>query len=183
MSADMGIELSLARTAGLTVLAEGHWPLDGDTEPPPLTGFVASPFGPLVAAAADRCLGARFGEPPAPAEQAERTAMVLVSRLGDMATEAEVTGSVDNGTRASPLLFFQSVPSAVLGVVSAQWGLGGPVICTSPQGDALADGMDLTRLLLADGSADLVLVVTVELAVDGLGEDRAHALLLGSGGA
>ncbi|MFJ5531772.1 beta-ketoacyl synthase chain length factor [Streptomyces sp. NPDC093261] len=155
------------------------WPAQGDHEQPPnLPGFTASPFGPIIAHVADRCLSAHWGEPPAPPHHAGRTGMVMVSRLGDMATEAAVTGSVDSGTKASPLLFYQSVPSAVLGVVSSRWGLGGPVICISPAGDPLAEGLELAELLMEDGSASDVLVVLVELATRDGESDRAEALLV-----
>ncbi|MFJ8233172.1 beta-ketoacyl synthase chain length factor [Streptomyces sp. NPDC094448] len=168
-----------ATAAGLTVLARAGWdPAARPGGPPNLPGFTASPFGPLFAHVADRCLTAFHGTAPAPPEDGRDTGLVLVSRLGDMATETAVTGSVDRGTKASPLLFYQSVPSAVLGVVSARWGLGGPVICISPAGDPWAEGLELAGLLAEDGSARDVLVVLVELGV-GEGEpDSAEALLV-----
>ncbi|EKX63945.1 hypothetical protein Sipo8835_25905 [Streptomyces ipomoeae] len=165
----------------LTVLGRASWSAEGDERPPNLPGFTASPFAPIIAHVADRCLSGHHGEPPAPPERAEGTAMVLVTQLGDMATEAAVTGSVDTGTKASPLLFYQSVPSAVLGVVSARWDLGGPVICISPAGDPLAEGMDLAELLIEDGSAGDVLLVLVELATRDDRPDRAEALLVSAG--
>lgn len=170
-----------ATASPLTTLAHTVWPTPEDDEAPKLPGFTASPFGPIIAHVADRCLSAHHGAHPAPTERGERTAVVLVTRLGDMATEAAVTGSVDSGKPASPLLFYQSVPSAVLGVVAARWGLGGPVICISPAGDALADGMDLAQLLVEDGSADDVLLVLVELATRDGQPDRARGLLVTGG--
>lgn len=165
----------------LTVLARASWCADGDEQPPNLPGFTASPFAPIIARVADRCLSGHHGEPPAPPEPAERTAIVLVTQLGDMATEAAVVGSVDTGSKASPLLFYQSVPSAVLGFVSARWGLGGAVICISPAGDPLTEGTDLAELLIEDGSADDVLLVLVELAAREGRPDRAEALLVRAG--
>lgn len=163
----------------LVTLGRAVWPVPGDADPPPnLPGFTASPFGPLVAEVADRCLSAVFGQPPAPPRRAAGTALVMVSRWGDMATEAAVTGAVDAGRKASPLLFYQSVPSAVLGVVAARWGLAGPVICISPAGDPAAEGRELAELLIEDGSADDVLVVWVELATRGDRPDRAEAVLM-----
>lgn len=162
----------------LTVLARTSWPTGADEQAPNLPGFTASPFGPIIAHVADLCLSAHHGTAPAPPERAEATAMVMVSKLGDMATEAAVTSSVDSGKAASPLLFYQSVPSAVLGVVSAKWHLGGAVICISPAGDPLADGLDLAELLIEDGGADDVLLVLVELAAREGQRDRAEALLV-----
>ncbi len=164
-----------------TVLARASWSSASDDRPPNLPGFTASPFAPIIAHVADLCLREHHKEPPAPAERAEATAMVLVSQLGDMATEAAVVESVDKGTRASPLLFFQSVPSAVLGVVSARWNLGGAVITISPAGDPLADAMDLAQLLIDDGSATDVLLVLIELAAREDGPDHAEALLVTAG--
>ncbi|UED86266.1 beta-ketoacyl synthase chain length factor [Streptomyces profundus] len=168
-------------TTPLTVLARASWSAESGPRPPDLPGFTASPFAPIIAHVADRCLGQRHHEPPLPAGQGESTAMVLVSRLGDMATEAAVTGSVDEGTKASPLLFYQSVPSAVLGLVSARWDLGGAVICVSPAGEPLTEAMDLARLLIEDGDTENVLLVLVELAVRDDRPDSAEALLVSAG--
>ena len=169
-------------TPGLTLLERVSWPAGKDAErPPDLPGFIASPFGPIIAHVADLCLTRHHGEPPAPPRRAERTGIVLVTRLGDMATETAVTGSVDARTKASPLLFYQSVPSAVLGVVSARWGLGGPVICISPAGDPLDEGRELAEVMIEDGSATDVLLVLVELATWEGQSDRAEALLVTAG--
>ncbi|MGV9314615.1 beta-ketoacyl synthase chain length factor [Streptomyces sp. NPDC003691] len=178
-----GAVAAAAAHAGLTVLARAGWdPAAHPGGPPNLPGFTASPFGPLFARVADECLGAFHGTAPAPPEAALATGLVMVSRLGDMATETAVTGSVDRGTKASPLLFYQSVPSAVLGVVSSRWGLGGPVICISPAGDSLAEGLELAGLLIEDGSARDVLVVLIELGVDEGEPDTADALLVRGAG-
>jgi 3-oxoacyl-(acyl-carrier-protein) synthase len=144
------------------------------TVPPPLPGFVVSSFSPLVAAAADRCLATRYGNPPA----AERTAVVLVSGSGDARMAEHVAHLVDTDARIGPLLFFQAVPNSVAGHVAARWGLRGPVVCLCPTGDPRADGLAQARLLIDDGDADEVLVVLVELTG---AEDSAHALLVTKG--
>lgn len=140
------------------------------TVPPPLPGFVVSEFSPLVAEAADRCLAARYGSPPA-GEAGERTAIVLVSGSGDLPMAEHVAHAVDTGMRIGPLLFFQAVPNSVAGHVAARWGLRGPVACLCPVGDASAEGLAYAQLLIEDGDADEVLVVAVEQAA-------AHAVLL-----
>ncbi|MCF2528839.1 beta-ketoacyl synthase chain length factor [Yinghuangia soli] len=170
-----------AKASELTTLARSVWSGTGDERPPNLPGFTASPFGPLIAHVADLCLTGHYGAHPAPSEDGEDTAIVLVTQLGDMATEAAVVGSVDSGKTASPLLFYQSVPSAVLGVVAARWGLGGPVICISPVEGNLEAGLELAELLVEDGSAGNVLLVLVELAVRDGEPDRAEALLVTAG--
>jgi 3-oxoacyl-(acyl-carrier-protein) synthase len=148
--------------------AEARWPEAGDpADPPPLAGFVVSPFSPLVAAVAERCLIRRYGDRTAtPA----RTAIVIVSPLGDVASAVHVAAAVDAGKRVGPLLFYQSVPNAVAGYVATRWRLTGPVVCTSPVADELADGLDVARLLIDDGDCDEALVVVVT--------DTALALLV-----
>lgn len=176
----------------LTVLAEAHWPEPGDGDPPALPGFVLSPFNPLVAAVADRCLTRRHGSRPAPAAVGEETALVLISASGDRTSTGYVRHTVAAGGRPGPLLFYQSVPNSVAGHVAARWGLGGPVICLCPVGDADALGREEAAALLHAGEATEVLLVRVEepFTADG-GEapppDRrerptASALLLGPPG-
>ena len=62
--------------------------------------------------------------------------------------------------------------------MAARWGLAGPVVCVSPVGDALAEGMDIADLLIADGDADEALVVLVEQGWTDGEPDRAEALLM-----
>lgn len=66
----------------------------------------------------------------------------------------------------APLLFFQSNPNAVLGLVAARWKLTGPVVAVSPlgtvPGEMPPDALELAALLLADGDADQVLVIAAE---------------------
>ena len=147
-------------------------------EATPLPGFVISSFSPLAAAAAERCLAVRHGEPPAVDGVGARTAVVVVSASGDAEMAAHVAHAVDDGARIGPLLFFQAVPNSVAGHVAARWGLRGPVVCLSPTGDPKAEGLAHARLLIDDGDADEVLVVLVEQ--DGAA-DSAHALLVSEG--
>ncbi|WP_121179684.1 hypothetical protein [Streptomyces sp. 1114.5] len=161
---------------GLRVLAEARRSAPGpDGPPPPLPGFAASGFNPLVADAAERCLRAVHGEPPAPG----RTALLLASASGDLDTARAIEQSAEPGHRTGPLLFFQSNPNAVLGHIAARWGLTGPVVAICPAeaepGRVPAEAYELAALLLADGDADRVLVLAVEQTPDG---DRAAAVLL-----
>jgi hypothetical protein len=168
-----------ADTAGPAVtLARAYWP-DGPADPlTQLPGFVASSFSPAAAQAAQRCLRGFFGEPPVPAALADRTGVVLASSTGDIATAVAVAAAVDQGRRVPPLLFFQSNPNAVVGYLTARWGLSGPVVCTSPTGDVLADAKRSAALLIAGGDADAVLVITVTQAGPA-DQDHAEAELLG----
>ncbi|GLW71937.1 hypothetical protein Kpho02_42360 [Kitasatospora phosalacinea] len=146
----------------LRTLATVRWP-DGEP-PPPLPGFPASTFNPLVAAVAERCLAAHYGEPGPP----RRTGLLLASAGGDRATALAIDTAAA-GHRMPPLLFFQSNPNAVLGYVAARWQLTGPVVAVSPPeaaapGEVPSDALELAALLLADGDADHVLVITAEQA-------------------
>ena len=167
-----------AQAAGLAVLAQARWPEAGAAEPEALPGFVYSSFSPLVAATAGRCLAGWYGAAPVPAAEGERVALILASVRGDVAIARAIAQSVDGGGRISPLLFFQSVANAVLGHIAARWGLGGPVLCTSPVADPAADAVALAAGVLADGDADTALIVLAEPACTPDEQDRAHALLV-----
>lgn len=168
-----------AAAAGLTVLASAAWPeSDMDRETPGLPGFIVSSFSPLVATVADRCLRRRYEQPPVDPERGARTALILVSPLGDVAAAVHVAHAVDTGGRVGPLLFFQSVPNSVAGHIAAHWGVAGPVVCLS----SATAGPEEAALLFDDGDADEALVVVAEQALtdDGTG-DRAAAVLVRRG--
>ncbi|BAJ32495.1 MULTISPECIES: hypothetical protein [Kitasatospora] len=156
----------------LRTLATARWN-PGDPPPPPLPGFTASTFNPLVAAVADRCLTAHHGAPGAPGEpgtpgEPRRTGLLLASASGDRATALAIDAGAERH-RMPPLLFFQSNPNAVLGHVAARWGLTGPVVAISPlaaavPGEVPPDALELAAMLLADGDADQILVIAAEQA-------------------
>jgi len=161
----------------LVLLARADWPESSDDGLPPIAGFTASSFNPLVAEAAERCLSAHYG--PAPGPGPSRTALLLTSGSGDLATAAAIDAAAAAQRRMPPLLFFQSNPNAILGHIAARWQLTGPVVATSrtagaDPGPVPADALDLAELLLADGDADQVLLIAAEQAE----QDHAIALLL-----
>jgi 3-oxoacyl-(acyl-carrier-protein) synthase len=158
------------------ILAAACWPQAPGDQLPPIAGFVTSSFSPLVAELAQRCLQSYFGPPPADPALGARTAVLLASTSGDIATSAAIAAAVDAGRRVPPLLFYQSNPNAVVGYIAARWGLAGPVVCTMPVADTLADAHRNALLLLADGDADAVLVIQAEQAADG---DHGLAQLVG----
>lgn len=161
--------------SGLAVTAASAWPESADDPAPPaLPGFVLSSFSPLVAHVAERCLARAAGDPPLPPGRGERTALVLISPLGDIAAAIHVADTVDRGGRVGPLLFFQSVPNSVAGYIAARWGLAGPVVCLA-SGDA---GPDAAALLIDDGDADEVLVVVAEQSYVESTVDWAAAVLV-----
>ncbi|MGV9269033.1 beta-ketoacyl synthase chain length factor [Kitasatospora sp. NPDC003701] len=166
------------RHGGSAVRAVASWPEPGDDGAPAMpAGFIASTFPALVATVADRCLRRGYGEPAEPAGE-RPTAVVLVSEYGDQGTAEAVAAAVDGGGRLQPLLFFQSVPNAVLGWVAARWDLVGPVVCVSPGADPAHQGRELADLLIEDGDADEVLLLLVEQAAGPGGRDRAEAHLI-----
>jgi hypothetical protein len=159
---------------GPVVLARAGWPATADDTLRAIPGFVLSTFNPMVAEVADRCLRARYGQPPVP-DRAGVTALVLASARGDVTTIETAARDAAAGHRVSPLLFFQSNPNAVLGWIAARWDLTGPVLSIAPTGgDLLAAARAEAELLIADGEATDVLLLAAELD-----PDRAEAELFG----
>jgi hypothetical protein len=178
--ADPGADLGAATVPpGLTLLARAQWPAASGDSLPGIPGFVVSSFSPLVVEVAQRCLRRYFGAPPADPARGERTAVVLASATGDIGTAAAIARAVDEGRRVPPLLFFQSNPNAVVGYLTARWGLAGPVVCTIPVGDVLADACDCAAMLIEDGDADAALIIVANQARSGDERDHGEALLIG----
>ncbi|MEU9119860.1 beta-ketoacyl synthase chain length factor [Streptomyces sp. NPDC048506] len=167
--------------SGTRIWERASWPgpeSDEAAGPRKLPGFVVSSFSPLVAEVADRCLRGHYGDPSAAADQGARTAVVLVSRLGDFTTDRAVAAAVDAGRLVQPLLFFQSVPNSVIGHVTTQWQLRGPVVSFSPEGDPEEAALEYADLLFTDGEADRALLLLVELSTDEGVHGAASALLV-----
>jgi hypothetical protein len=170
-SAGLAALHAAAAAAGLTVTSSASWPeTDADADVTPLAGFIESTFSPLLAEVAVRALRRRDQPPPA----GQVTAVVMVTTLGDVTTATRTAAAVDAGRRASPLLFFQSVPNAVAGYLAARWQLTGPVVCVS----GTNAGVAAAALLIEDADADEALVVRVDLAVTDGDRDRAAAILV-----
>jgi len=168
-----------ALTGEPVVLARAEWPVgDDDDALPQIAGFVMSNFSPLVAVIAERCLRAHYGSAPADPVRGATTGVVLASVRGDVTTVDTVADALRDGRRVPPLLFFQSNPNAVVGYVTARWGLAGPVVCTSPLGDPLADGLAVAALLIEDEAATEVLVIAADLAAGADERDHAVAVLV-----
>ncbi|MCC2321226.1 hypothetical protein [Cellulomonas xiejunii] len=130
----------------------------------PLVGFMASDFAPLVYAAVRECVGDPRGSHLLEGV-GDRVAIVLGSRRFDTVSLDLSVEQVDQG-RVSPILFYQVVPTAVLGQVARDYGLTGPVSCLAVTDDARAEVREVADVLLADGDVDWVLAVTVEMAPD-----------------
>lgn len=146
------------------VVSSGYSTVDGDGVAPRLPGFVASPFAPLVYDAVRRCLGAPDSADSPVAHRGGRTAIVLGSLAGDAVTADLAGEKVARGGVAEPVLFHQTVSTAVLGVIARDYRITGPVTCVSAVGDTGAALLDSAALLLEAQEADQVLAVLVELA-------------------
>ena len=123
---------------------------------PPVPGFVESAFNPLVYQAVQRCLAAREAD-------GARTAIVLASTMGDSTTLDLGSRRLVDGQVHNALLFMQSTANAILGQISREFAITGPLMSVSAHGD-LADTLLATaELLLKDGEVDTVVLVGVEL--------------------
>jgi len=127
-----------------------------DAELPPLSGFVVSRFSPLVAEVVRRCLAGHDVAGPA-------TAVVLGSVVADATTADVDARDLANGNVHNPLLFFQSVPSSILGALAKQYGITGPMPCLSAREALPRHLLDSAALLLAEEPVERVLVIGVEL--------------------
>jgi hypothetical protein len=130
-----------------------------DASAPPVSGFVESTFSPLVYDAIRQCLAGSPGE-----GEGARTALVLASTMGDAGTLDLGSQRLVAGKVSNPLLFMQSTSNAILGRLSIDFALSGPLVALSPLGDLAADLLDTADVLLADGEVDRVVLVGVELA-------------------
>lgn len=140
-----------------------------DASAPPVPGFVESAFSPLVHQAVTRCLSARPGD-------GARTAVVLGSAMGDATTLDSGSRLLVAGQVHNALLFMQSTANAVLGRISCDFGITGPLLSLSVAGDLADELLDTAELLLEDEEVDRVVVVGVELAATGRTAEAHHGL-------
>jgi hypothetical protein len=129
----------------------------GDAQAPPVSGFIESPFNPLVYQVASRCLTAQ------PVD-GDRVGVVLTSFAGDSVTTDLAAELLDKGQKHNPLLFMQATANAILGYLSKEFAITGPLLSMSAGDSADSGPWALTTLLLADGDLDQILVLGIELA-------------------
>lgn len=136
--------------------------LDGESDLPGVPGFIISRFNPLVNEVARRCLSVPVvGDVSGPG-----TAVVLGTVFGDSTTSDTASINLVTGDVRNPLLFYQSVPTTILGNVAREYGITGPVICLSVRKDPAAELAALTDLLFLDNEIYRVLCIEVELATN-----------------
>jgi hypothetical protein len=133
---------------------------------PNVPGFVTSRFSPLVAAAVDACLGGPDGDRDLVAGRGERTAIVLATMCGDTTTTDTATRRMVAGQVHSPLLFFQSVTTSVLGHLGKRYGITGPVSCVSDGAGLAEETLRLAGVVLDDAWLDQGLVVGDDVAAE-----------------
>ncbi|MER6531839.1 ketosynthase [Streptomyces sp. NPDC001508] len=135
-------------------------------ELPKVIGFVTSRFSPLVHAVATDCLGAPGSDRDRIGAAGSRTGIVLATMFGDTVTLDTATRRLTEGQVHSPLLFFQSVTTSVLGHLGRQYGITGPVTCLSVARHGVAEALFSADLMLDEDEVDRVLVIGVELAAN-----------------
>lgn len=145
-------------TSTVNVIATAR--IDSDTDPPGVPGFVLSRFNPLVNEVARRCL-ATVGD-----VSGAGTALLLGTTFGDTTTTDTASRYLIAGQVRNPLLFYQSVPTTILGHVARNHGITGPVLCCSIRTDPANGLRELAELLLLDEEIRQVLVIEVELAAN-----------------
>jgi len=131
----------------------------------PVPGFVESTFNPLIHEVARRCLAERPGD-------GTRTALLLGSTVGDSGTTDLASRLMIGGQVSNPLLFMQATANAILGYLSKEFGITGPLIAMSALTDLGSALLDTANVLLDDEELDRVLIVGVEQA----GSDRTTAV-------
>ncbi|TDB81874.1 beta-ketoacyl synthase N-terminal-like domain-containing protein [Micromonospora sp. KC721] len=130
-------------------------------------GFLESSFNPLVREVARRCLE-RVAVRPAPESgtAGAATAIVLGSVLGDTTTADLASRQLAAGQPGNALLFYQSIPNSILGFVSREFGITGPISCVASTDRLAADLLATAALTLADDGIEQVLAIGVELAAN-----------------
>ncbi|MGJ5754499.1 beta-ketoacyl synthase-like protein [Streptomyces puniciscabiei] len=135
-------------------------------ELPKLVGFVLSRFSPIVGAAVVQCLGDPASEFNLIGTAGARTAMVLATMYGDTVTSDTATRRMVEGQVHSPLLFFQSVTTSILGHLTKRYGITGPLTSLSHMTDPAGQALLLADSLLESDAADQVVVIGVETAAN-----------------
>ncbi|MDN3259835.1 ketosynthase [Streptomyces sp. CSDS2] len=135
-------------------------------ELPKVIGFVQSRFSPIVNAAVLTCLGEPTSDSNLVGTAGGRTAMVLATMYGDTVTGDTATARMVEGQVHSPLLFFQSVTTSILGHLTKRYGITGPLTSLSHLTDPAGQALLLADSLLESDAVDQVVVVGVETAAN-----------------
>ncbi|HST49296.1 hypothetical protein [Jatrophihabitans sp.] len=145
-------------------LAAGDFGPDQPATPelPNLIGFAKSPFLNLTRHTMAECLA---GWHPG-GDQPAALGIVLASVLGDLTSADQASRSVAAGEVPVPMLFYQSVPVSVLGRLSIEFPLSGPLICLSGGPELCESALECAESMLADDGLEAVLVGYTEAGQD-----------------
>ncbi|SEF00302.1 beta-ketoacyl synthase chain length factor [Streptomyces sp. Ag109_O5-10] len=135
-----------------------------EVELPKVVGFVVSRFSPLVHDVVTACLGEPGSTDDLVGAAGPRTAVVLATLFGDTTTTDTATQRLVAGQVHSPLLFFQSVTTSILGHLTKRYGITGQLTCLSAGGDLATEAFRAADLLLDQDAVEQVLVIGVETA-------------------
>lgn len=135
--------------------------------PPPVPGFIESQFNPLVNLVLREALADR--------DVRRGTGVLLGSVAGDTTTADVASRNLLSGRVRNPLLFYQSIPNSILGYVSRQFAITGPMACVAGAGALYPDLLEMADLWLDRPDLDRVVVVDVELAAN----ERSRAAYAG----
>jgi hypothetical protein len=122
----------------------------------PVPGFVESAFNPTVFELCRQLLASGAVQPAA-------TGIVLTSLHGDATTADVASRRLLEGKRRNPLLFYQSVPSSILGYVSAMYGITGPMLTLGGGDDVFEESLRLVAVMLACASLRSILLLGVAI--------------------
>ncbi|MBK9991853.1 MAG: AMP-binding protein [Verrucomicrobia bacterium] len=122
---------------------------------PPVRGFVRSDFNPLIYHSALQVAAQRgFARLPA-----ERKGILLSSLFVDAVTQEVSWKDLNDGKKLSPILFPQSVPNSVIGVIARELTIHGPMSCIGSSKNGAELALQQAADWIEEGDADAVLLV------------------------
>ena len=147
--------------AAVTITASSR--VVSSERPPRVPRFIEGDFAPLAYAAVGRCIG--VPQSHLLEGHGDRASIVLSSVEFDTQTLELSVRQVQKG-RISPVLFYQVLPTAVLGQIAIDYGITGPVSCVAATADPREEALEVAGLALAEGDADWIVALAVVLAED-----------------
>lgn len=126
-----------------------------DDDYPPVRGFVRSSFSPIFYHAALKAgQNAQLDQLPA-----TKKAIISASMFLDGVSDEQSNSDLLAGKRVSPILFPQSVPSSVVGIIAKELTINGPMTCISASSGSVISMLQQAYDWLDDGDANAVLLV------------------------
>ena len=125
----------------------------------PLRGFVRSAYAPLIYHSAVQAATAAKIDGIAPAARG----LIAGSLFTDTLTEQESLKDILNGRRLSPIMFPQSVPGAIVGVVAKKLTIHGPLSCVSVASQGLTIMLQQAADWIDEGDAEVVLLTFCDI--------------------